>query len=191
MSTESTTGQQPWGAPTPPQEQPRARWSGRKTAIAVLVAVGIAAGGGVGIYAATANDNGNATGGRGGRGGGGSMGGGPGGAGLLREALHGEFVIADGSTELLQTGKVTAVSASSIALTSDDGYATTYTIDATTVVDNGRSAVTDLATGDEVTVIAKSGDTPTAVAIAEQGTGQQGVPPRRDDTGSGQTPPTG
>ncbi len=46
--------------------------------------------------------------------------------------LHGEFVVADGSggftTVLSQTGRVTAISPSSITARSDDGYSQTYVI---------------------------------------------------------------
>jgi hypothetical protein len=168
MSTE-----QPWGAPAEPgpAQKPAPRWSGTKTAAAVGIAVAIAAGGGAAIWAATSNDSGTARGPGGGFGGPGGQGGGPGfappdgpgfgrggGPGLIAGALHGEFVIADGSTDLLQTGKVTAVSATSIDLTSTDGYAKKYTINSATVIDNGRSQVSDIKTGDEVTVIAKKTD---------------------------------
>ena len=94
---------------------------------------------------------------------------------MLAGALHGEFVIADGSTELLQTGKITQVSASSLAVLSTDGYAKTYTIDAATVIGNGQAS--NLKTGDQVTVIAKSEGT--AVAVEDRsamGQGNLGVP---------------
>ena len=46
--------------------------------------------------------------------------------------LHGEFVVSDGSggyaTMLTQTGTVTAISATSITVRSDDGYTQTYAI---------------------------------------------------------------
>jgi hypothetical protein len=177
----------PWGAPAPP-EPDRPRWSGRKTAVALAVAVIIAGAGGVAIYAATSNDSSATPGGPGGGGPGGGFGGGPGfapgngaqrggGLGALATALHGEFVLSDGSTELLQTGKVTSVSATSIALTSTDGYAKTYTIDSSTVIDNGRSQASDVKTGDQVTVIAKSEGA--AVAIEDrtnEGQGGMGLP---------------
>lgn len=144
--------EQPWGGePTPTQA--RSRWSGRKTLAAVGIAVAIAAGGGAAIWAATANDAGTSQHpGGGGPGGPGGHGGRGMGMGVLDSALHGEFVIADGSTELLQTGKVTQVSATSIDVTSTDGYAHSYTINSST-----RSG-SDIKTGDEVTVIAKKSD---------------------------------
>jgi hypothetical protein len=71
------------------------------------------------------------------------MGGGPGGGATLIDALHGAYVVSDGdggyTTELMQTGEVTAMS--------DDGYTRTSTIDADTVLGNGNS---DTATADSV-----------------------------------------
>ena len=81
-------------------------------------------------------------------------------------------MIADGSTQLLQTGKVAAISAGSISVTSDDGYTKTYTIDSST-------QSSDIQTGDEVTVIAKESDN-TAVSVTEAPTGQS----TSDGTGS-------
>lgn len=192
------TTEQTWGAPTTPADpgspqKPAPRWSGKKTAAAVGIAVVIAAGGGAAIWAATSNDAGTARGpggGPGGQGGGPGFGpgfgpqdgGGPGrgggGLGAINDALHGEFVIADGSTDLLQTGKVTAISATSIDLTSTDGYAKKYTISSTTVIDNGRGQVSDIKTGDEVTVIAKKTDA-SALALTDRAVQpQQGRPGR-------------
>jgi len=179
MSTE----QQPWGSepPAPPAapetpEQPRPRWSGRKTAAAVGIAVVIAAGGGAAIWAATANDTGTTQGGPGGAGG-------PGGGrflgmGGLDVALHGEFVIADGTTEVLQTGKVTQVSATSIDVTSTDGYAKSYAINSSTVKD------ASVKTGADVTVIAKKSDN-VAVSVVDRAALPPGGAGRR-----GQVPPT-
>ena len=178
MSTE----QQPWGSepPAPPAapetpEQPRPRWSGRKTAAAVGIAVVIAAGGGAAIWAATANDTGTTQGGPGGAGG-------PGGRflgmGGLDAALHGEFVIADGTTEVLQTGKVTQVSATSIDVTSTDGYAKSYAINSSTVKD------ASVKTGADVTVIAKKSDN-VAVSVVDRAALPPGGAGRR-----GQVPPT-
>lgn len=162
MSTEQQ--ERVWGA-----AQPRPRWSGRKTIAAVAVAVGIAAAGGAAIYAATGNDSGAQRGGPG-------MGGGgpqpPGGFGGMDASLHGEFVVSDGNggylTELTQTGKITAISATSVTAASDDGFTGTYTIDASTVVADGR--LSDLAKGDTVSVVAtKSGAAATATRLVEGG----------------------
>ena len=172
MSTEGPTDvEQQRGGPAPAAPEPTG-WSGRKTAAAAAVAVVLAAGGGAAIYAATADHTDSPSGGQGaGPGGQLGPGGGPGflpdgggarrgsGAGseTLFDALHGEFVLADGTTDLLQTGNVTAVSADSIAVTSDDGYARKYTIDSSTLVGNGGSA-SEVRTGAVVTVIARKTD---------------------------------
>jgi hypothetical protein len=160
---EQTWGSQP--APAAPPQRPR--WSGRKTAAAIGIAVVIAGGGGAAIWAATSNDS-SATPGQGGPGGFGGPGGGRFNAmGSLDSALHGEFVIADGTTELLQTGKVTDVSATSIGLASTDGYTKSYTIDSATLMDTG------VKTGDQVTVIAKKSDN-TAVSVVDRANLPQG-----------------
>jgi hypothetical protein len=146
------------------------------------VAVGIA-GAGAGVVYAASGSTSDTTQGPGGMGGGpggqGGQGGPGGGAGQLMDALHGEYVVSDGSgnytTELLQNGDVTAVSDSSVTVKSDDGYTHTYTIDSDTVVGNGSTDLSTIATGDEVTVIAtESGDTATVDTISEAGTTGQG-----------------
>jgi hypothetical protein len=113
----------------------------RETAAAVGVAAVIAALGGAAIYAATERSShsfgaphqafgpgGGMPGGTGGPGGQH----GPGPAAVGSTSLHGEFVVADGSggytTELTQTGTVTASSPMSIAVRSEDGYSQTYVI---------------------------------------------------------------
>jgi len=139
----------------------------------------IAAGGGAAIWAATSNDSGTGQRGPGGMGGPGGPGGGPDGGrfpgmGTLDSALHGEFVIADGTTELLQNGKVTEVSATSITLSSTDNYMKTYTINSSTLMGNNVN------TGDQVTVIAKQSDN-VAVSVADRANlpqdGRRGQPP--------------
>jgi hypothetical protein len=194
--TESTTqlpaavpqqpaGQQPtgtaataeWGAPPPPPTAPKAKWTVKRTAVAVAVAVGIAAAGGAAIYAASGsatNEQGGGPGGMGGPGGGRVMMGGP-----MSDLTHGEF----------QTGEVTEISDTSITVKSEDDYSQTYTID------NETQLGDDIATGDEVTVIATTeGSTTTAESILEMGT----MPQNRNNGGTGGnggppngTPPTG
>ncbi|EME51398.1 hypothetical protein [Amycolatopsis decaplanina] len=159
-----------WGAPAPAGE-PKKAWSGRKTAIAAGVAVVIAAGGGAAIWAGTAA-NGAEQGGMMGGPGGGRMIFGPGG-GMPRDALHGDFVVSDGnggySTERMQTGEITEISATSVSLTSKDGYKQVYTIDSTT------RKTGDPKTGETVTVNAKvTGNTATATSIGKAG--QNGGP---------------
>jgi hypothetical protein len=117
----------------------------------------------------------------GGQGFGGPRGGMAGGMGALTSALHGDFVVSNGSggytTERLQTGDVTAVSATSISITSKDGYAQVYAIDPST------EKTSDPTTGANVTVVAKiSGNTATATTIGSAATvqrpgGQGGMPP--------------
>jgi hypothetical protein len=139
----------------------------------VAIAVVIAGGGGAAIWAATANDSGNRPGGGFGPDGGGQMR--DFGPAALADALHGEFVLADGSTDLLQTGKVTAISATSISVTSTDGYAKTYVINGSTRIDNGPNSTDSIKTGDEVTVIAKQADL-SAITVTDRATMTQRVP---------------
>ncbi|RSN59294.1 hypothetical protein DMH01_25350 [Amycolatopsis sp. WAC 04182] len=162
-----------WGAPAPAGE-PKKTWSGRKTAIAAVVAVVIAAGGGAAIWAGTAA-NGAVQGGMMGGPGGGRVLMGPGG-GMPRDALHGDFVVSDGkggySTERMQTGEITEISATSVSLTSKDGYKQVYTIDAST------KKTGDPKTGETVTVNAKvTGDTATVLSIGKPAQNQRGGPP--------------
>ncbi|MFI5607224.1 hypothetical protein [Amycolatopsis sp. NPDC051903] len=175
----ATWGEPTPGAPapslaTPGAPAPKKGWSGRKTAIAAGVAVVIAVGGGLAIWAGTSSNNASAQQqGPGGFGGPGQGPGGPGGfarggfggAAALRDALHGDFVVSDPNggyvTERLQTGAITEISATSVTLTSKDGYKQTYTLDAST-----QKSATTPKTGDNVTVIAKvNGTTATATSL--------------------------
>ncbi len=184
MTTEQPEGAN-WGDPAPAEAaQARKPWSGKKTAIAAGIAVVIAAGGGVAIWAGTsAGTTAAQQGGPGGFGGPGGQFGGPGGFGggmaALREALHGDFVVTDANggytTERLQTGDVTELSATSVTLTSKDGYKQTYTIGSST------EKAGDVKQGDtNVTVVAKvEGQTATATSLGQSlqrqpGTGGQG-----------------
>ncbi|MFI5584724.1 hypothetical protein ACIA5G_06815 [Amycolatopsis sp. NPDC051758] len=177
-----------WGDPAP--AAPRKGWSGKKTAIAAGIAVVIAAGGGAAIWAGTSSADNSAQqgpGGFGGPGGGQFRGqGGPGGnfgggMAALREALHGDFVVADQSggytTERLQTGDVTELSATSVTLTSKDGYKQTYTLDSST------QKTGDVKTGDtNVTVVAKvEGQTATATSLGQAMQQGQRQPGQRRD----------
>lgn len=184
LPPQTTASEQPWGTPA---QRPPQRWSSRKTVAAVAIAVGVVAAGGAAIYAASGSSS-SASSTQGGPGG--QMGG-PGGAGgsrgsagsALSGALHGEYVVSDGNggytTELMQTGQVTAVDSTSLTAKSTDGFTKTYTIDSSTAVRNGGSgtgSITDVATGDTVTVVAKeSGSTATANAVTE-GSAQSGGP---------------
>lgn len=189
-----------WGEPAPANwgdpaaTPPRKGWSGKKTAIAAGIAVVIAAGGGAAIWAGTSSADNSAQQGPGGPGGGGQFrgqgpgGGFAGGMAALRDALHGDFVVANGSggytTERLQTGDVTDVSATSVTLTSKDGYKQTYTIDSST------QKTGDVKTGDtNITVVAKvDGQTATATSLGKGfQTGQRQPGQRRN--GGGNYPP--
>jgi hypothetical protein len=150
-----------------PSRGPRRRFSPRAAVIAVIAVAMLAVGGGA-AYAGS--DRGGpdvettcppigASGGVDVR---------PGGIGFARP-LHGEFVVAtDGGTEtrLMQTGKVKALTDASITVVSSDGYTKKYTVDKSTLVGPGKQPLSDLATGDMVTVLAKkSGNTATAIFI--------------------------
>ena len=73
-------------------------------------------------------------------------------------AIHGEVTSpkADGGYQTLafQTGEVTSVSKSSMALKSDDGYTRTYTLDEDTLVNAGRDGIDNVKNGDKVRVMA-------------------------------------
>lgn len=173
------------------------RKSGLVAGIALAVAVLIGAGGGIAIYAAASHGNtrtapgqphgmeqgqgghfrgpANGTGGNSG-----GNGGTPGGAGNapLGQALHGDFTTPDGQggyrTQRLQSGQVTAISATSLTVASKDNYTQTYAITNTT-----RKAA-PVNTGDTITVVATvTGDTATADTITT-GTREQrnALPPR-------------
>jgi hypothetical protein len=161
-----------WGAQP---QQPKRKRSIKTIAIAAAVALGIAGAGAGVVYAASGSTSdstqGQGPGGQGGMGGGPGGQSGQGGMGLMN-ALHGEFVVSDGNsgytTELMQNGDVTAISDSSVTVKSDDGYTKTYTIESST-------DVSDIATGDEVMVVAtESGSTATVETISEAGTTGQG-----------------
>jgi hypothetical protein len=166
-----------WGAQQPKQKRPV-----RKLAVALAVALGIAGAGTAVVYAASGSTTTDQSQGPGGQGGGPGGMGGPGGA--RSEPLHGEYVVSDGNggytTEIIQTGEVTAVSDSSITAKSEDGYTHTYTIDSDTTVGNGSADLSSIETGDDVTIVASvDGDTATADSLVEASTatGQMGQAP--------------
>jgi len=176
-----STSDQTWGAAPAPGTPPRPSWSTGKKITAGAVAAVIVAGGGAAVWAASSSaSTETATGMNGGPGG---MTGGPGGAGL-GSTLHGEYVASDGNggyvTKIMQTGEVTALSATSLTAKSDDGFSKTYTITA--------DQATGLASGDTVTVVAtESGDTATATSVTdgEAGAQGQGTPPTGAPTRTG------
>jgi hypothetical protein len=152
-------------------------WSLRGTAAAVGIAAVIAGVGGAAVYAAT--DSGpRMMGMHGGPGPG--QGGWPGGPGhdqardVARDAapdtaaVHGEFVVADGSggftTMVSQTGRITAISDAAVTARSDDGYTQTYVIPASTP--GGVATIPPFAVNDEVTIRAtRTGPTASVTTI--------------------------
>lgn len=95
-------------------------------------------------------------------------------AGFPGNALHGEFTVAsDGGyvTERMQTGTVSAPSATSITVKSEDGYTQTYAIDSST------EKTGNPADGSKVIVIAKvptGTGSATALRIIDPGAGPGG-----------------
>jgi hypothetical protein len=97
------------------------------------------------------------------------------GEGVLGGELHGEFVVKDQNgkfvTRVVQSGTVTAVSTTSIALKSEDGFTGTYVVNSDTKVNVGGSsaAITGVKTGNTAWVIAtKSGSTNTATVLVDR-----------------------
>ena len=201
----------PWGA-KPPVEGRRRMSTLAKSLTAAGVAAVIAVGGTVAVTSANADNTTAApsavqspgvegsgatgatgTGGVAGAGRSGGFGGAMASRSLVAGALHGEFVVSDGSgtvTERLQTGVVTSVSATSLAVMSTDNFAATYAI-------SSGTDVSSLATGTTITVIATvNGNTLTAVSIsaAQGGTGTgsgTGGFTQPDGTGGSRTGGTG
>lgn len=188
MSTDQIgTEQEVSGAsqPSPPS------WGLRGTAAAVVVAAVIAGIGGAAIYAATEGSphyvgvphqafgpGDGMPGGRGGQGGLGGAVGGPGPAAVDSTSLHGEFVEPDPAggytTELTQTGAVTAISPTSITVRSEDGYSQTYVIPSTA----GNAGPPPFAVGAQVVVRAtRTGQTATVTNIGNAQLGVPGGPP--------------
>jgi hypothetical protein len=165
-----------WGAPAP--QRPRTPWSTKRIVISAAIAVVIVGSGTAAVMAATNGSS--ATGSQGG-GPGGGFGGGAGGAGGGRfgggglgvaNALHGDFVVANGSngytTERLQTGTVTAISANDVTVKSKDGYTQSYILDTSTSVDRGSDTISKVVKGNTVTVVATlAGQQATATTIED------------------------
>lgn len=105
--------------------------------------------------------------------------------------IHGTFVVPqpDGSgyqTVHVQRGEVTAVSATSITVKSEDGYSKAYVVDAATEVNRG-GAIADIAVGASVMVLgvaADDGGDVTATRIVDAAT----MPPKGDRDGDGDGP---
>ncbi|GAA3294259.1 hypothetical protein Dvina_50435 [Dactylosporangium vinaceum] len=207
MSSQMTDKQPPAAAPVwagevqpvevAPAAVPVAKSSKVKTVVVGVVAALVIGGGGFAVIkaaggasaGATAQQGGPGGNGQGGPGGMGNFGGGGMGAGAgLSGALYGDFTASDGNggyaTKRLQTGTVTAISATSITAKSADGHATTFVINGSTSVDNGNDQVADVKTGDTVTVVGTvSGDTATATAINDSTLNQGGGGPQGQQNG--------
>lgn len=87
-------------------------------------------------------------------------------------ALHGSFVVPDGSggyrTLVMQRGAATKVSDTSITVHSEDGFEQTYTVTADTGVGADRQGVSGIAKGADVVVMGeKKGSDVTALHIAD------------------------
>jgi hypothetical protein len=115
-----------------------------------VVAAAVAGVGGAAIAAATQTGFHATSGGFGGFGGFGGPGGPPPSAhhgDVEPDSLHGEYVVADGrggfSTLMTQTGRITAISATSITARSDDGFSQTYVIRETDGAGRSPFAVDD------------------------------------------------
>jgi hypothetical protein len=84
--------------------------------------------------------------------------GGLGAIGGLGGVVHGQATVHNKSggyqTVEIQTGKAGPVSSSSITVKSPDGYAHTYTVSPSTVVDAQRDGIASVASGDQVSVVA-------------------------------------
>ena len=92
---------------------------------------------------------------------------------LVQRALHGEVTLGGKKHRVVdfQRGTVSAVSSTSISVTSVDGFAATYVVDSSTVVRHAKQveAIGDVKTGDKVRVIAtKDGSTLTARRIGDR-----------------------
>ena len=90
----------------------------------------------------------------------------------LGHALHGEFTTPalGGGYQVLatQAGEVTAVSATSLTVKSEDGYSRTYVVGDGTLVNAGDDGIADVKTGDRVRVLAVVKDgTATAVNVVD------------------------
>jgi hypothetical protein len=94
-------------------------------------------------------------------------------------AVHGQFVVGKSGggyqTVDVQTGKVTAVSTTSITLKSADGFTQTYVITSSTLVDAQRDGIGSVKVGNQASLLATvSGSTATATSIQDLTLLQQG-----------------
>jgi hypothetical protein len=109
-------------------------------------------------------------------------------------AVHGQFVVAKSGggyeTVDIQSGKVTAVSSTSITLKSADGFTHTYVVKDSTLVDAKSDGIGSVKVGNEATLMATVSDgTTTATSIRDmtllqQGRSSFGYPSPRTSGGS-------
>jgi hypothetical protein len=161
---------EPVAGPVPvPPEPPRRRFSRiPRAALTGGLVVGLALGGAGIAFAATSSTStpsttappSTAKPGPGPRGFGGGFNGmaGPGAVNGLGAVVHGQFTertkTGTYQTVEIQVGKVGSVSATSITVTSTDGYSHTYAVVASTVVDAQRAGISSVAKGDQVRIAA-------------------------------------
>ena len=88
--------------------------------------------------------------------------------------IHGEFTTRtrDGGYQTIatQVGEVTAVSASSITVKSEDGFTRTYAVDDNTLVNAGNDGIADVKTGDDVSITALVVDGKASAVEVDDGT---------------------
>ncbi|CAB4849847.1 unannotated protein [freshwater metagenome] len=97
-------------------------------------------------------------------------------------AIHGSAVVpkAGGGYQTVdgQRGTVTAVSADSITVHSEDGFDKTYVVNADTVVNGQAGGITTVKVDDKVAIMGiEAGDTTTAVHIRDRTQGGKGAKP--------------
>ncbi|MEU4238711.1 hypothetical protein [Actinoplanes sp. NPDC026619] len=169
---------------TPPEKSDTAAAAPKSKRLALIggiVAVAVASAGlTAGIMAAVGGGSAATTGPGGGQGiGQGGPGGNQGVATATTNALHGTYVVSDGNggytTQLTQTGTVSAISSSSVTVKSDDGYSKTYVISTSTTVGSGRIA--DVLKGHTVRIVATSAKQKiTATSITDSSLASAGGP---------------
>jgi hypothetical protein len=91
--------------------------------------------------------------------------------GMMRDVLHGSLTVTTGTgTKVVgvQRGEITAASATSVTVTSTDGFTATYAISDATTVRRDRSTVSgaDLVVGDTAMVRATSGSADVVRALS-------------------------
>ena len=161
---------EPVAGPVPVPPEPSRRRFSRipRAALTGGLVVGLALGGAGIAFAASSSTStpstttppGTAKPGQGPRGfGGGVKGiGGPGAFGGLGGVVHGQFTertrTGTYQTVEIQVGEVGSVSATSITVTSTDGYSHTYAVAASTVVDAQRDGISSVTKGDQVRITA-------------------------------------